>query len=144
MTSAESTQAEAIVQVATRLFAALGYDGTTTRQIAEAAGLNIATVSYHVGGKRELYLAVMENAHRVERAALESAIAEFSGRDTATLVHGIVDRYLDFCVAHRDVATLWMHRWLSDAADISDLEQRYTHPLATLVLEAVEGPGAGA
>ncbi|MEU4326827.1 TetR/AcrR family transcriptional regulator [Nonomuraea dietziae] len=127
------SQAEVILKVATQLFAALGYDGTSTRQIAEAAGLNIATVNYHVGGKRELYLAVMERAHQAERGALERAIAETEGADPVTRVHQLADRYLDFCVDNPEVPALWMHRWLSDAGDITDLERRYVSPLVSLV-----------
>ncbi|MEV4186774.1 helix-turn-helix domain-containing protein, partial [Streptosporangium canum] len=59
MTSADGGQRELILRVATRLFAALGYDATSVSQIAEAAGLDVATLTQQAGGKRELYLAVM-------------------------------------------------------------------------------------
>ncbi|MFD0902211.1 TetR/AcrR family transcriptional regulator [Actinomadura sediminis] len=133
---------ERILDVATRLFAALGYDGTSTRLIAEAAGLNIATVAYHVGGKRDLYLAVMERAHQAERAALETAVADLrrdappGGAGGAALL-GLVDRYVDFCAANPAIPALWMHRWLSDAADVAHLESLYVRPLMDLVVDAV-------
>ncbi|NRQ39445.1 TetR/AcrR family transcriptional regulator [Nonomuraea sp. NN258] len=131
MTPADSGQPGTILKVATELFAAHGYDGTSTRQIAEAAGLNIATVNYHVGGKRELYLAVMAHAHRAEQQALESALARLPQGDPAAALHRLIDDYLDFCVEHPEVPALWMHRWLSDAADITQLERQYVHPLVT-------------
>lgn len=133
MTSSDSGQ-ERILGVATRLFAALGYDGTSTRMIAEAAGLNIATVAYHVGGKRDLYLAVMERAHQAERAALETALAE-TGPDREDLLT-LVDRYVDFCVENPEVPALWMHRWLSDASDVAHLEEQYVKPLMDMVTAA--------
>jgi AcrR family transcriptional regulator len=126
---------ERIIAVATRLFAALGYDGTSTRLIAESAGLNIATVAYHVGGKRDLYLAVMERAYMAERAALESAVQEFVPTPEGIL--RLVDRYVDFCVERPEVPALWMHRWMSDAADVAHLENLYVRPLLGLVIEAV-------
>ncbi|MFI6298467.1 TetR/AcrR family transcriptional regulator [Nonomuraea sp. NPDC050790] len=129
---------ENIVKVATQLFAALGYDGTSTRQIADAAGLNIATVNYHVGGKRELYLTVMERAHTAERAALEASLARLSGADPVDAIHRLVDDYLDFCVEHPEVPALWMHRWLSDASDLTDLERQYVRPLVDAVTRALE------
>ncbi|MEU9021914.1 TetR/AcrR family transcriptional regulator [Actinomadura sp. NPDC048394] len=128
---------ERILDVATRLFAELGYDGTSTRQIADAAGLNIATVAYHTGGKRDLYLAVMERAHRAERAALETALADLTP-DAAGIL-ALVDRYVDFCAAHPEIPALWMHRWLSDASDIADLEARYVEPLMEAVVREVGG-----
>ncbi|WP_336207364.1 TetR/AcrR family transcriptional regulator [Nonomuraea sp. LPB2021202275-12-8] len=137
MTPAESGQAAAILKVATHLFAAHGYDGTSTRQIAEAAGLNIATVNYHVGGKRELYLAVMESAHQAERAALETALGCLPGREPVAAIHQLIDAYLDFCVERPEVPALWMHRWLSDAGDVNELERRYVRPLVTAVTAAL-------
>ncbi|MEV5327079.1 TetR/AcrR family transcriptional regulator [Nonomuraea sp. NPDC052634] len=137
MTPAESTQADLILKVATQLFAALGYDGTSTRQIAEAAGLNIATVNYHVGGKRELYLAVMERAHQAEKAALERALERLPGGDPVAALHRLADDYLDFCVDHPEVPALWMHRWLSDAGDITQLERQYVKPLMEAVSAAL-------
>lgn len=131
------TQADLILKVATQLFAALGYDGTSTRQIAEAAGLNIATVNYHVGGKRELYLAVMERAHRAEKAALDSALDRLPGDDPVAAIHRMADDYLDFCVDTPEVPALWMHRWLSDASDITELERQYVKPLLTAVTTAL-------
>ncbi|WP_214324631.1 TetR/AcrR family transcriptional regulator [Nonomuraea sediminis] len=132
------TQVEVILKAATQLFAALGYDGTSTRQIADAAGLNIATVSYHVGGKRELYLAVIERAHQDERAALEASLARFPGDDPVVAIHGLIDDYLDFCVEHPEVPALWMHRWLSDAGDLTELEKEYVQPLVAAVATALE------
>ncbi|MEV0626183.1 TetR/AcrR family transcriptional regulator [Nonomuraea wenchangensis] len=129
MTPADGGQVALIVKVATQLFAALGYDGTSTRQIAEAAGLNIATVNYHVGGKRELYLAVMERAHLAERTALEQAMARIGGADPVVAIHRLMDDYLDFCVDNPEIPALWMHRWLSDASDITELEREYVQPL---------------
>ncbi|GAA3212233.1 TetR/AcrR family transcriptional regulator [Actinocorallia longicatena] len=131
-----------IVEAATRLFAERGYEGASTRLIAEAAGLNIATVSYHVGGKRELYLAVMERAHLAERAALEGAMEVFTP-DRAG-IHLLLDRYLDFCVERPEVPALWMRRWLSEADDVTSLEAEYVRPLIQQVVALVEdvaGPG---
>jgi AcrR family transcriptional regulator len=127
---------ERILAAATRLFAALGYDGASTRMIAEAAGLNIATVSYHLGGKRDLYLAVMERAHRIERTTLEAGLAEFTPDPAG--VHRLVDRYLDFCVEHPEIIALWVHRWLSDAEDIAHLEQEYARSLVDAVVATVQ------
>ncbi|WUI00793.1 TetR/AcrR family transcriptional regulator [Spirillospora sp. NBC_00431] len=134
MTSSDTGGRERILDVAGRLFAGLGYDGTSTRMIAEAAGLNVATVAYHVGGKRELYLAVMERAHLTERAALEDALAEIDLDADGLLT--LTDRYIDFCVGNPEIPALWMHRWLSDAADVAHLEEQYVRPLTEMIAGA--------
>ena len=52
--------ASRIISTATRLFAAHGYDGTSTRNICEAAGANIAALHYHFGSKENLYHHIIE------------------------------------------------------------------------------------
>jgi TetR/AcrR family transcriptional regulator, regulator of cefoperazone and chloramphenicol sensitivity len=45
----------ALVRVAIDLFGRKGYDATSTRDIAGAAGVNIAGIAYHFGGKGGLH-----------------------------------------------------------------------------------------
>jgi AcrR family transcriptional regulator len=47
-----------LVRAALRLFAERGFDKTSTRDIAQAAGVNIAAISYYFGDKAGLYRAV--------------------------------------------------------------------------------------
>ena len=47
---AEATRA-ALVQSALDLFGAKGFEATSTREIAAAAGANLASIAYHFGGK---------------------------------------------------------------------------------------------
>jgi AcrR family transcriptional regulator len=50
-----------ILAVATQLFARQGFSGTTTRQVAERAGVNEALVFRHFPSKEELYWDVLES-----------------------------------------------------------------------------------
>jgi AcrR family transcriptional regulator len=51
---------ERILDAAERLFARHGFYGVSVRDITEAAGVDVALVSYHFGGKRELFAAVFQ------------------------------------------------------------------------------------
>ena len=51
---------EQILEVATRLFARQGFQGTTTKQISQHAKVNEALIFRHFPGKNELYWAVIE------------------------------------------------------------------------------------
>jgi AcrR family transcriptional regulator len=66
-----------ILELATELFARQGYQGTTTRQIAQRVQVNEAIIFRHFPTKEELYWAVIENQIRVRggRARLESRLA---------------------------------------------------------------------
>src|SRR4030095_2721954 len=50
---------EALLRLGTELFAERGYDGVPVWAIAQKAGVNKAMISYHFGGKRKLYLAIV-------------------------------------------------------------------------------------
>lgn len=66
-----------IIDVATALFARQGFNGTTTRQIAQRAGVNEAIIFRHFPTKEDLYWAVIEAqcTVRAGRAALEACLA---------------------------------------------------------------------
>lgn len=51
---------EKILEVAKKLFATKGFEGTSVRQICEEAGVALALVSYHFGGKDKLLYALFE------------------------------------------------------------------------------------
>lgn len=60
MVSKTEDKRERLLEVAEKLFAQQGYEGTSTRQIASAAGMNIAMISYYFGSKDGLYLHMVE------------------------------------------------------------------------------------
>lgn len=53
------TTKERILQEAVKVFSRYGYHGTTTRMIAQEAGINISALHYHWGDKKELYEAAV-------------------------------------------------------------------------------------
>lgn len=53
-----------VLEAAGEIFADKGYEKTTIREIVDAAGANLNAVNYYFGGKRELYHALFEHAHR--------------------------------------------------------------------------------
>ena len=50
-----------IINTAERLFSDAGFDGTSVRDIAEEAGINIAMISYYFGSKEKLMQAIFEH-----------------------------------------------------------------------------------
>ncbi|MFG2016070.1 TetR/AcrR family transcriptional regulator [Actinomadura geliboluensis] len=131
---ANAIQRQRIVDVATRLFSELGYDGTSVRLIADAMGTDPGAIVEAVGDKRALYLEVMDQAFESERAMLEAVVSQAEPGRAA--VHQIVDAYLDLHVAHPN-RSLWAHRWVDDAADITELEDRYARPLLHLAARKI-------
>ena len=51
---------EALINAALHLFGERGFDGTSTRALAQAAGCNIGLITFHFHSKQGLYLAARE------------------------------------------------------------------------------------
>ena len=63
------TTRDRIIQAAGPIFAELGYDGATVRQICKAAEVNVASIKYYFGDKKSLYIETIKLARlmRAER-----------------------------------------------------------------------------
>ena len=74
-----------------RLFAAQGYSKTSTREVAEAAGVNVAAISYYFGDKAGLYRA----AFCEPMGAPEDDLARYNG-DNLSLPDALRGFYAGF------------------------------------------------
>lgn len=103
-----------ILRSAERLFAARGFDGVTTRDVAAAADVNISTLHFHWSNKRTLYEAVC--------------------RLQARQLLGFVDRRRQTAAPPRDR----IESWIDDA-----LELLLANPaIARLAWQSVSGQAA--
>src|SRR5271169_4133407 len=73
-----------ILDAAIEIFAAEGYDGASTRTIADRAGVNLPAIQYYFGSKEGLYRAVVEQFSQQMRAG----VAPIAGRIRAELASG--------------------------------------------------------
>lgn len=87
------------------MFGLYGFEGATTREIAKAAGANLAAITYHFGSKEALHIAVAEHVVASLHAELEPTLADIAGptamatRDTAAKSFGkLLDTYIDIIV----------------------------------------------
>jgi AcrR family transcriptional regulator len=65
-----------LVETAIRVFSEGSYRGTTTAEIAKAAGVSEPILYRHFASKRDLYLAALDHVWSQVRAHWEAAIAE--------------------------------------------------------------------
>lgn len=78
-----------ILKEARACFAAYGYEGTSTRMIAERAGLATAALYHHFGKKSDLMIAVHRARNEASYAAMRSAVDAadtFAGKIEALLL----------------------------------------------------------
>ncbi|WP_272701185.1 TetR/AcrR family transcriptional regulator [Desulfovibrio sp. Fe33] len=94
----EETRAT-LIYTGARLFAQNGYNGVSMRTLAAEAGVNLATVSYHFGGKAGLYEAVIREIFKVRdqiyppTPAVEARLSEAG--DTPEEKAAVADWFMD-------------------------------------------------
>ena len=77
-----------IVEASVALFSQKGFRGTTTKEIAEAAGCSEATIFKHFATKHELYSAILETKSRIEETLAKAAQAA-AGKDDAGVLRAV-------------------------------------------------------
>jgi AcrR family transcriptional regulator len=82
-----------ILAVAEELFANKGFDGTSVRDIANTANVNLAMISYYFGSKEKLLEALIE-----DRAGYTWGILEELNKDQTLTPWDKVERLIDFYV----------------------------------------------
>lgn len=110
-----STKAR-ILAAAETIFAARGFEGASTREIAARAGVNISSLHYHWDSKETLYSAVFRNIydriHELLREMLPPLLAEH--REPRDVIDLVVGRLFDFFASSPDVSRLLMRRIVED------------------------------
>jgi AcrR family transcriptional regulator len=77
-----------IIEAALTLFAHKGFQGTTTKEIAEAAGCSEATLFKHFATKDELYSAILETKTQLEET-LAQAMHAAARKDDAGVFRAV-------------------------------------------------------
>jgi AcrR family transcriptional regulator len=67
-----------ILQTAEELFATKGYEAATVRDIADAAGVNLAMISYYFGSKEKLMESLFQDRMDATRIKVESLLSDKS------------------------------------------------------------------
>lgn len=105
MARSKRTTKEKLLDAAEKLFARQGFHGTSLRDITGAAGVDLALVNYHFGGKKPLFAAVLErrgavlNDERLRRLAEVRQAAAPRPASTEAVIGAFFDPILDF-LAH--------------------------------------------
>jgi AcrR family transcriptional regulator len=108
-----STKAR-ILSAAQEVFAARGFEGASTREIASAAGVNISSLHYHWQSKETLYFAVFQNIYdqilELVRGSLPNPPVE--GPVSRTVVDQSMGRLFDFFADHPSIPKLLVRNLL--------------------------------
>jgi AcrR family transcriptional regulator len=123
------TTRERLVEAASQLFARHGYRGAPVRDICNQARANPGAVSYHFGGKRQLYRTVLRRAAERLAAAAEDAAAPVGSSNIRGSVHRVFRRIEEDPVAARLL--------LRDLADGGTIAVEALEPSIRTAIEAL-------
>jgi AcrR family transcriptional regulator len=133
----------AIVQAVRRAFAEKGFDGTTTRELAEAAGVSEALLFKHFPNKEALYSAMQLSYCNSQDPVIERLRAmEPSTSSLVALVHFLLSRKIGgraVCGEDEEIHTRLMLRSLMEGGEFARLQlQQLTHGFVAKVEESLK------
>lgn len=110
--TAEQRKAQ-VIDAAIALFGRHGLKGTTTRALAEAAGVSEATIFKHFPTKDDLYAAAFERRTFVGTAQLVTELQGYVDRqDDEGLLRRLIGAILDGYERDRDLHRMLLYAWL--------------------------------
>lgn len=122
---------EQLLAVALSVFASQGFHQTSMNEVAEAAGITKPVLYQHFTSKRELYLAVIEEAgRRLIDAITDPRIAASSGRQRTEL--GFL-AYFDWIASDHDAFSLLFGGGSRRDSEFSEIVRGFTSKIADAI-----------
>jgi len=100
-----------ILAVARGIFGEYGFHGTTTRMIAQAVGIDISTLHYHWGSKKDLYESVVLDINKDLRQKLIEVEKAIHGLPLGERLAIAIDTTTDYLFDHPEVSNLILLRY---------------------------------
>jgi AcrR family transcriptional regulator len=138
MTEFNEKQLE-ILQAAEQLFADKGFDGTSVRDIAKEANVNIAMISYYFGSKEKLMEAVFEQRTNNIRIKVETLL---QNQEMTNLqkVNVLIEDYVDKFINQQQFHRIMLREQLREkdtiiSSFILELKKRNLSSIKKLILD---------
>ena len=113
---APARRSDEILDAANALFAERGYEEVTVEDIASSAGVTRGLVHHYFGGRKEVYIALLERLGTMREQQLPAPV----GRSARARLADTVSRWLDWTEQNR---TIWLGT-LGRGEDIADPDVR--------------------
>ena len=99
---------EHIINTAIKLFATKGFEGTSIRDLASAADVNVAMVNYYFGSKEKLFESMVEHNVAYTRGAFDE-ISNDNSLSEIEKIDKIVDIYVNRIFSNREFHKVLHH-----------------------------------
>ena len=123
-----------ILSAARQLFGEYGFQGTTTRMIAKAVGIDISTLYYHWGEKADLYEAVIIDLNEGIEAQFKIIEGLARGRNLADRLDIAIDVMCDYLHDTPDVSNLLLLGYFSKSKTEVSLDEKVAGHIANIAI----------
>jgi AcrR family transcriptional regulator len=130
----------AIIKAVRRVFAEKGFDGTTTRELADAAGVSEALLFKHFPHKESLFSAMQHSCcNEQDHGRYERLKSLEPGASTLVLmVHFLVSRMVGGCASRDDERTIQNRLMLRSLAEDGEFARLFLRRLASDWIPKIE------
>lgn len=140
MPAIEDTTRSRMLDAAGAVFAEHGFEKATIREICARAEVNLASVNYHFGDKRQLYVETIRFAH--QQAAAQTPLGDWPPATPAAqklrdVVHGMLNRMLSIKQLPWQ-SQLMMREFTQPTGVCQELADEYVKPVSLLMLSVID------
>jgi AcrR family transcriptional regulator len=128
-----------VLAAAAEVFARDGFEGASLRRIADAAGIDIATLKYHVGNKASLFTEVYQDGYEHFQRSLGPLLLRVplarNHEELVLEVRALFERGYDYLEQNQSFVRLWLYRLLEGPEEVLEAEET----LRSNVMTTIEG-----
>jgi AcrR family transcriptional regulator len=126
--SADATR-DRILAAAVDLFSERSFDGATTRDIAERAGVTQPLLNYHYRSKDDLWRAAVDSLFDLLREAMRARMEGLRGVDELTSAKLLVREFVTFSARHPQLHRIITQESKADGPRMDYLVEQHVRPL---------------
>ena len=118
-----------LLEAALPIFAARGFEGATTREIAKRAGVALAALPYHFETKEALWRAAVDRIfERLAESFSERALT-LGAADSRTRLRALLREFVEFAARHPELHRFMLQEGTEPSARLAWLVERHVRPL---------------
>jgi TetR/AcrR family transcriptional regulator len=129
---------ERLVEAALRAFAAHGFDGATTREIAREAGVALAALPYHFTTKEALWRAAADRIFALLNETFRARFTGLEGVDLTTRLRLILRDFVRFAAAHPELHRFMIQEGMRQSPRLAWLVETHVRPMYDAVRAMIE------
>jgi AcrR family transcriptional regulator len=125
------------VEAALEIYAARGFEGATTRAIAERAGVALAALPYHFETKEALWRAAADRIFGLLRQRFERVLPGLDDVDARERLRRLMGEFVRFAALHPELHRFMLQEGAGPSPRLAWLAETHLRPLFTFVCGVV-------